>query len=217
VTTSAPQRNNSGSGTTRSASGGTTSGAPDSGGPAATDAQVTAWAQHFGTTAEVKSWFTPYTPSDSLAGAGSGRVVHPGDELTISNNGAIQDGSAAAGFMDMRGGNTIEISLHSNAVRLASTLTDAKGRFSVTVKIPASTALGRHFIVALAPNTKQALAAFVFPVSVASAEPVFAGPVTPASPARHSSPWFMIELVLGTALIGGLVLVRVRRGVTARS
>ena len=193
--------------------------ATDRGGTAATDDQVNAWAQHFHTTPdEVKSWFSPYSTNDTIGGEGSLRTVHAGEEVTISDNGAIDDGAAAAGFMDTSAGNTIELSLHSNGVPLGEAMTDAQGRFTATVRIPASTPLGRHFIVALAPNTKQGIVAFVFPVNVVTGEPVFDVPAA-AQPTttRHSGPWVTLEVILGTALLAALLVVRVRRGVTVRS
>ena len=212
ATTSAPQRDTS---VASAPKGGT---AANQGGPAATDKQLAEWAKHFKTTPEeVKSWFNPYTTNDTIGGEGSGRALHAGDEYTISNHGAVKDGAAAAGFMDMREGNTIEVDLHSTAVRLGSTTTDKQGRFTVRVKIPSNTKLGRHFVVASTSNLKQGTIAFVYPLNVVSAEPVFNGAVTqPTSTRGSSTPWLLIEFVLGTAMIAGLVVFRVRRSAAAR-
>ncbi len=120
--------------------------------------------------------------------------------------------------MDMREGNSVRVNLHSTPVALGSTSTGEGGRFSITVKIPPSTKLGRHFVVALAPNLKGGAVAFVYPVNVVAPEPVFNDAAVPQSTSSggSSSPWFVIELILGTAMIAGLVVFRMRRGVTAR-
>jgi len=217
----APQTGSGGGGDTTSTApvrsgptGGTTS---DRGGTAATDAQVLQWATHFQTTPdEVKSWFVSSTPNDTIGGEGSGLVVHPGDEMTVTNDGAVKDGAAAAGFMDFRGGDGVDISLHSARVPLGSATTDSNGVFTSSVKIPDNTKLGRHFIVALSLNTKQGKIAFVFPINVVTPEPVFNAPAAAPTATHHSSRWLFIELVLGTATIGGLVLFRVRRAAAAR-
>jgi hypothetical protein len=119
--------------------------------------------------------------------------------------------------MDVRQGNTVEIGLHSTGAALGEAMTDADGRFTSTVRIPTSTSLGDHFIVALAPNTKNGLVAFVFPVKVTAGDPVFNVPAAQTAAPRRSGPWVMIELTLGAALLAGILVVRVRRGVTVRS
>lgn len=201
--------------TTRPATGTAT----NRGGLASTDAQLAAWAKHFETTPEeVRSWFTPYSSNDTIGGEGSGRTLHAGEDYTISNNGAIADGAAAAGMMDMREGNSVQVMLHSTPVPLGSTSTTKGGRFTLTAKIPPSTKLGRHFVVALAPNLKQGQVAFVFPINVVAAEPVFNDAAVPQASTsdRSSTPWLLIEFVLGTAMIGGLVAYRVRRNALLR-
>ena len=194
--------------------GGTSS---DRGGTAADDAQLVQWAQHFNTTPdEVKSWFVSHSPNDTIGGEGSGLVVHPGDEMTVSDNGAVKDGAAAAGYMDFRAGSTVDISLHSDRVPLTTATTDGSGVFTSSVKIPNDTKLGQHFIVALSLNTKQGKIAFVFPVKVVTPEPVFNAPAAPTA-THHSNRWLYVELALGTAMVGGLVLFRVRRAASART
>jgi hypothetical protein len=191
--------------------------ATDRGGEAATDEQVLAWAQHFGTTPdEVKSWFDAYSSQDTIGGEGSLQTLHQGDSLTISDASAIADGAAAAGFMDVRSGNEVDVKLHSTPVPLGSALTDAQGKFSITVKIPSPTSLGRHYVIALAPNTKQGLIAFVFPVNVVQPEPVFNVPAVSSTSSKHSGPWLKVEVFLGLLTLAALVAFRVRRGVTAR-
>ena len=194
--------------------GGTTS---DRGGTAATDEQVLQWAQHFHTTPdEVKSWFVASSPNDTIGGEGSGLVVHPGDEMTISDAGAVKDGAAAAGYMDFRAGATVDISLHSARVPLTTATTDDTGVFTANVKIPDDTKLGNHFIVALSLNTKQGKIAFVFPIKVVTPEPVFNAPAAPVS-THHSNRWLYVELALGTAMVVGLALFRVRKAAAART
>lgn len=192
--------------------GTTTATTTNPGGPAATDAQLAAWARHFRTTPEeVKSWFDPYTPNDTIGGEGSGKSASQGEEYTISNNAAVRNGAAKAGSIDPRVGNTVEVSLHSMRVPLGTTTTEANGRFSITVRIPQSTKLGRHFVVALAPNTKGGSAAFVFPVEVTEPQPVFNGAVPQAARSpRSGPPWLIIEVILGLALVGGLIAARTR-------
>jgi len=215
----APRSDGGGGTTTAPTRSGPTGGtSSDRGGTAATDAQLLQWAQHFHTTPdEVKSWFVAYTPNDTIGGEGSGLVVHPGDQMTITNNSAVKDGAAAAGFMDFRAGDSVDISLHSTRVPLASATTDSSGVFTSTVKLPDDTKLGRHFIVALSLNTKQGKIAFVFPINVVTPEPVFNAPAAAPAATHHSSRWLFVELVLGTAMIGGLVLFRVRRAAAART
>jgi hypothetical protein len=155
-----------------------------------------------------------YTPNDTIGGEGSGLVVHPGDEMTISDNGAVKDGAAAAGYMDFRQGATVDISLHSARVPLTTATTDDTGVFTSNVKIPDDTKLGKHFIVALTLNTKDGKIAFVFPIKVVTPEPVFNAPTAPTA-THHSNRWLYLELILGTAMVGGLVLFRVRRAATS--
>jgi len=188
--------------------GGTSS---DRGGTASNDAELLQWAQHFHTTPdEVKSWFVAAGPNDTIGGEGSGLVVHPGDEMTVSNNGAVKDGAAAAAYMDFREGATVDISMHSARVPLTTATTDSSGVFTSSVKIPDNASLGNHFIVALTLNTKGGKIAFVFPIKVVTPEPVFNAPAAPTA-THHSNRSLYIELLAGTALIAGLVVFRVRR------
>jgi hypothetical protein len=210
----APAPASGGSGASSDAAGGAPA---DAGAGTASGDQLQSWAQHFQTTPdEVKSWFVTYETNDTIGGEGSGLVVHPGDEMTVSNKGAIDDGAAAAGYMDMRAGNGVDISLHSARVPLATATTDDSGVFTSTVKIPSDTKLGRHFVIALSINTKNGKIAYVFPVNVAAPEPVFNAPAAPTSSQRSSAWPLVLELVAGTAMVAGLVVFRVRRSSSAR-
>jgi hypothetical protein len=130
--------------------------------------------------------------------------------MTVSNNGAVKDGAAAAAYMDFRPGATVDVSMHSERVPLTTATTDDAGVFTSSVKIPDDTKLGNHFVVALTLNTKGGKIAFVFPIKVVTPEPVFNAPAAPAA-THHSNRAMYIELIVGTALIGGLILFRVRR------
>jgi hypothetical protein len=173
------------------------------------DERLAAWATRFGTTPdEVKSWFgSSYSANDTIAGEGSGKTVHPDDEMTISDRSAVKNGSPL-----LDGANRVAIALHSAAVPLTTATTDTKGVFSATVRIPASTTAGRHFIVALAPNKKGGMAAFVFPLTVEAraAGPVFNGVATKPASGGHT-PWLALEAVIGSLLVIALMVVRVRR------
>jgi hypothetical protein len=177
------------------------------------DERLAAWATRFGTTPdEVKSWFgSSISSNDSIAGEGSGKAVHPDEEMTISDNSAVKDGTPL-----QDGANRVDLTLHSTAVPLSTATTDTKGVFSATVRIPASTTTGRHFIVALAPNRKGGMAAFVFPLNVSAAPPVFNGAATTPA-ATHHTPWLAVEAIIGSIFVIALFVARLRRASASRA
>ena len=172
---------------------------------------------------EVKSWFGAINSNDSVAGQARSIVVHPDDQVTIfagdpvdatNDGGILRSGIATVGDASTKGGDTVEITMHSDPATLGSTVTEAGGRFSATVRIPPSTEVGRHFIVALVPNTHQGRAAFIYPVTVTArdeaAAPISEN-VTPTSGESKKFPWLLLEFLLGSALVIALFVVRVRR------
>jgi hypothetical protein len=187
----------------------TSDGSVDSAAATPPDERLAAWATRFGTTPdEVKSWFgSSYSTNDTIAGEGSDKTIHPDEELTVSDGSAVKNASPL-----LDGANRVDITLHSVAVPLTTATTDTKGVFSATVRIPSSTADGRHFIVALAPNRKGGMAAFVFPLTVESRAtgPVFNGVATKPTSGSHT-PWLAVEAVIGSILVIGLMVLRVRR------
>jgi hypothetical protein len=183
---------------------------------------------------EVKSWFgTTFKTNDAVGGVANPITVHPDDEVTVFDGAMANDAVASAtgntsdgtgdgatlrsglkGVADSKttGGDTVDVSLHSDPVSLGSAVTDSGGAFSSTVRIPHSTDLGRHFIIALVPNTKNGKTAFVFPVSVEAREQAAAAAdsTQPTSGSKRF-PWVLVELLVGTASVIALFVVRVRR------
>src|SRR5439155_19768061 len=104
--------------------------------------------------------------NDSIGGQAKEIVVHPDDHVSVfdgatasdapaSDGSALRSGITGVGDAKTKGGDGVDVTLHSDAVGLGTAVTDAGGAFSATVTIPKSTSDGRHFIVALVPNTKD--------------------------------------------------------------
>lgn len=187
-----------------------------------TDDRLAVWAKQFSTTpAEVQSWFGAFTPNDSIAGAARSIVVHPDDQVTVfagerigaNDASVLRTGIEDLGDVSTKGGDTVEVSLHSTKVPLGTTVTESGGRFSATVRIPPSTQVGRHFIIALAPNTRQGRTAFVYPVTVATRQvaPPVVQNVEPTAGEPSRFPWLLVEAIVGSVLIVALFIARVRR------
>jgi hypothetical protein len=193
----------------------------------APNASVTGTSKQLDTTSqEVQSWFGVYSTNDTIGGEAKAITVHPDDEVTIFDGATTAeaqgtgDGSTLRmgihGVADTRtkGGDGVDISMHSDAVPLGSTVTDAGGAFTANVRIPHDATAGRHFIVALAPNIKLGRVAFIFPVSVeTSAAAAAAAAVVPSDQTRTGSrfPWLLVELIVGSVSVVALFVYRVRR------
>ncbi len=180
------------------------------------------------TTEEVQSWFGTYSANDTIGGQARAITVHPDDEVTIFDGATTAEAQGTGGGSTLRmgihgvadtrtrGGDGVDISMHSDAVPLGSTVTDAGGAFTANIRIPHDTTTGRHFIVALAPNIGHGRVAFIFPVSVeaAAAAPAAAGPSEPTQTASHF-PWLLLELIVGSVSVVALFVYRVRRATEA--
>jgi len=216
---------------TSSGSGSSSSRAPSASASAAPNASVTGTGKQLNTTPEeVQSWFGVYGPNDTIGGQAKAITVHPDDEVTVFDGASTAeaqgtgDGSTLRmgihGVADTRttGGDGVDISMHSDAVPLGSTVTDAGGAFTANVRIPHDTTPGQHFIVALAPNTKHGRVAFIFPVSVeTAAADAAAAADEPTDPTRTAShfPWVLLEILVGSASVIALFVYRVRRATEA--
>ena len=190
----------------------------------APDASLDSWAKQLNTTTEeIQSWFGSYTTKDTIGGQASAITVHPDDQVTIFDGASAAESNSSGSGLRMgihgigdtrtKGGDGVDISLHSTAVPIGSTVTDAGGAFTANVQVPHDTAAGRHFIIALAPNTKQGRAAFVFPVSVQATSAAGAAADTPSEPTQAAKrfPWVLIELIVGSVSVIALFIYRVRR------
>ena len=199
--------------------------APSAGSASADDTRLPGWANQMGTSVdEIVSWFGTISAADSIGGHAPPIVVHPGDQVTAfdgadgaSDQGTTADGSSVqtgiqgvADSVTTRGGK-VDVVLHSPAVALPSTTTSDGGRFSASVTIPASTTVGRHFIVALVPNTKHGRTAFVFPLTVTAKSDAAAVVDTQPRGTSKPFPWVLVEVILGTLAVVALLVVRVRR------
>jgi hypothetical protein len=210
-----------------SSGSGTTAARTSSSSTAATpapDASLQSWAKQLGTTSdEVASWFGTYGADDSIGGRANAVTLHPDDQLTIFDGASGADAGAGdspprvgiRGVADTKtqGGDGVDVSMHSDAVPLGSTVTDAGGAFTANVRIPHDASGGHHFVVALAPNTKGGRVAFVYPVDVeaAAAAAPAADNSAQSTPASKHFPWLALEAILGTLSVVALFVYRVRR------
>ncbi len=113
------------------------------------------------------------------------RSVHVGDQLTVSG----------AGF---RPRSTVTVTFHSAPVVVASVLTDDRGRFSVTVAVPAAADAGPHDFEAQGP-------------AAGGGTTTLSAPVTVTLPGRHHSlalPLAMAAITVVLVAAAGAVLVR---------
>jgi len=202
-----------------------TSSASVSGPTPAPDASLEAWARQLNTTPEeIQSWFGDYTAADTIGGQANAISAHPDDQVTIfdgattsesdgTGTGARRMGIHGIGGTRTKGGDGVDISMHSTAVPLGSTVTDAGGAFTANVQVPHDTSTGRHFIIALAPNVKGGRAAFVFPVSIEAVAAAAPAADTPSEPAQTGKrfPWVLFELIVGSVSVVALFVYRVRR------
>jgi hypothetical protein len=92
----------------------------------------------------------------------------------------------------------VTITFHSSPIVVASVMTDARGRFSVTVQVPADAAAGQHQFEAQGPAPAGGVTTLSAPVSV-------------TLPGHHHSlvlPIAMATLTVLLAAAAGIVLVR---------
>jgi hypothetical protein len=92
----------------------------------------------------------------------------------------------------------VTITFRSAPIVVASVVTDARGRFSVTVQVPGDAAAGEHHFEAQGPAPSGGVTTLSAPVSV-------------TSPGHHSSlllPISMATLTVLLAAAAGIVLIR---------
>jgi hypothetical protein len=101
----------------------------------------------------VSSGPTTTTPPPTAVLGVTARSVHVGDQLTLSGSGFAP-------------GATVNITFRSVPIVVASVITDATGRFSVSVLVPGDAAAGQHHFEAEGPALGGGLATLLAPVSV---------------------------------------------------
>ena len=107
--------------------------------------------------------------------------MHVGDQLTLSGSGFAP-------------GATVNITFRSVPIVVASVITDAPDRFSVSVLVPGDAAAGQHHFEAEGPALGGGLATLLAPVSVTVA-------------GHHHSLVLPIAMVVLTVLLVGCRLV----------
>ncbi len=92
------------------------------------------------------------SPSTAVLGL-TARSVHVGDQLTLSGSGFAPNA-------------TVSITFRSVPIVVASVMTDAQGRFSVTVLVPGDAPAGQHHFEAEGPAPSGGVKTLLAPVSV---------------------------------------------------
>jgi hypothetical protein len=137
------------------------------------------------TTATTRASNSSSTTSSTAVLGLTARSVHVGDQLTLSGSGFAPNA-------------TVNITFRSVPIAVASVVTDAQGRFSVTVLVPGDAAAGQHHFEAEGPASTGGVKTLLAPVSVT----VHAG---------HHSLVLPISMVVLTVLLAGAAWIVLSR------
>lgn len=129
--------------------------------------------------------------------------------VTPSTATAGQDVTVfGSGFPGQR---PLDVLLFSSPVLLGRVVTDASGRFRVTLNVPADTPPGSHRLVAAVPGGVQAETTLVVTGPVGTVTTTRSGPLARTGDDLADIVRFAVGLLVAGLLVGGVLLPEVRR------